>query len=67
MIPLEIDLERLINENEFNYAQMDNLSMIIDGVEDDIAMTINKINETRKQNDFTYYCRYGRFPNEQVE
>lgn len=61
---LYIKLDNLINQNEHYYKKLDELSRIIDNVDDEIDIVYGNILKLQKQNNFTYYCRYGRFPND---
>ena len=61
---LYIKLDNLINQNEHYYKKLDELSRIIDNVDDEIDIVYGNILKLQKQNNFTYYCTYGRFPND---
>ena len=61
---LHIKLDNLIEKEEYHLKEIDELSIILDRYDEKIYETKNKILELQKQNNFTYYCRYGRFPND---
>lgn len=61
---LYIKLDNLINQNEHYYKKLDELSRIIDNVDDEIDIVYGNILELQKQNNFTHYCTYGKFPND---
>lgn len=64
ILRLEAKLDESIEDQEECFKIMDGLQKHIDFHDEKIHETKNKILELQKQNNFTYYCRYGRFPND---
>ena len=64
ILRLEAKLDELTEEQEICFEEIDRLSDVVDNYDLQWCEVYNKILELQKQNDFTYYCTYGKFPND---
>ena len=63
ILRLEAKLDELTEEQEICFEEIDRLSDVVDNYDLQWCEVYNKILELQKQNDFTSYCTYGKFPN----